>query len=100
MMVTVDQRLKWARDRRAWTQVDLARESGVPVVTISRIENRRIARPRQSTVRKLAEALGVDPGWLLVGEGVEAFGQLAERDTRTPRQYPNLATGDEASSGM
>ena len=24
--------------------------------------------PRQSTVRKLADALGVDPAWLLFGE--------------------------------
>ena len=67
-MDTIGARLKAARDRRAWTQADLASASGVPIVTISRIENgRQAGRPRQSTIRKLAAALEVDPGWLLVG---------------------------------
>jgi transcriptional regulator with XRE-family HTH domain len=72
-MSTVGHRLKWARDRHAWTQADLAQASGVPVVTISRIESRRIDRPRQSTIRKLAGALQIDPGWLLTGEGIAAL---------------------------
>lgn len=82
----IDERVKWARDRRAWTQADLAEVSGVPIVTISRIENRRISRPRQSTVRKLAEALGVDPGWLLVGEGAAALDATALRTDRAQRR--------------
>jgi transcriptional regulator with XRE-family HTH domain len=74
---TVGGRLKWARDRRAWTQDDLARAAGVPILTVSRIERGRVAMPRQSTVRKLAGALGVDAGWLLTGEGSDVLGKLA-----------------------
>jgi transcriptional regulator with XRE-family HTH domain len=57
------------RQRRALSQDDLAAASGVPKVTISRIENDRYGPPRPSTLRKLAGALEVDPGWLLFGNG-------------------------------
>ncbi len=66
-METVATRLKGARLRRVLSQEDLAAAAGVPVVTISRIENGH-AQPRPSTVRKLAGALNVEPGWLLFGE--------------------------------
>ncbi len=69
-MQTVATRLKGARLRRVWSQEDLAAAAGVPVVTISRIENGH-AQPRPSTVRKLASALDVDPGWLLFGDEQE-----------------------------
>ena len=68
-MPTVGERLREARRRKVWTQEDLARESGVPVVTISRIENdRQENQPRPSTIRRLAAVLGVEPAWLLLGE--------------------------------
>lgn len=68
-MGTIGERLRQTRMRRVWTQDDLARESGIPIVTISRIENgRHEGQPRQSTIRKLAGALGVEPAWLLLGE--------------------------------
>ena len=68
-MPTVGERLREARRRRVWTQEDLARESGVPVVTISRIENDRPEnQPRPSTIRRLAAALRVEPAWLLFGD--------------------------------
>ncbi len=68
-MSTIGQRLRSARLRQVLSQEDLAVRSGVPVVTISRIENDRYGTPRPSTARKLAEALIVTPGWLLFGEG-------------------------------
>ncbi len=68
-MQTIGARLKNARLRKALSQEDLAGVSGVPVVTISRMENAPAGRqPRPSTVRKLADALEVDPGWLLFGD--------------------------------
>lgn len=70
-------RLQAARLGKVWTQADLAGAAGVPVVTISRIENGHHAgRPRQSTIRKLAGALGVDPAWLLFGD--DAGGRARE----------------------
>ena len=67
-MATIGERMRSARNRRVWTQEDLAKESGVPVVTISRIENGRHGdQPRPTTVRRLAAALGVESAWLLYG---------------------------------
>jgi len=54
------------------TQEDLSQLAGVTEATISRMENDKSGPTRPSTVRKLAEALGVEPGWLLFGdEGLE-----------------------------
>jgi transcriptional regulator with XRE-family HTH domain len=58
--------------RRVLTQEQLAAASGVPVVTISRLENSYQNRtPRQGTVQRLAAALDVSPAWLLYGEDLE-----------------------------
>jgi transcriptional regulator with XRE-family HTH domain len=51
--------LKDLRRRRGWSQKDLAEESGVGQDTISGIESGR-HEPRPSTLRKLADALGVE----------------------------------------
>ena len=68
-MSDIGDRLREARLRKVWTQVELAEESGVPVVTISRIENGNVSgAPRQSTVRKLTDALDIDGAWLLFGD--------------------------------
>jgi transcriptional regulator with XRE-family HTH domain len=57
-------RLRKFRKEQAWSQRDLARESGVAQDTISRLESgQREAQPR--TVRRLAEALGVEPRELM-----------------------------------
>jgi transcriptional regulator with XRE-family HTH domain len=61
-------RLREARRRKVWRQEDLSAASGVAVVTISRLEAGYGTAPRQSTVRKLADALDVDPAWLLFGD--------------------------------
>jgi len=60
-------RLRAARQRKAWALEDLAQASGVMVATLSRLENDK-QEPRPSTIRKLAAALDVEPGWLLLGE--------------------------------
>jgi DNA-binding XRE family transcriptional regulator len=56
-------RLKAWRQRRVLTQRDLAAASGVGEATIARIETGAEARP--STVRRLAQALGIRPEQLL-----------------------------------
>jgi DNA-binding XRE family transcriptional regulator len=59
--------LKLVREDQGWSQRDLAARSGVAQNTISQLERgERQAMP--STVRKLAEALGVEPSVLLVYE--------------------------------
>lgn len=66
-MDTVGQRVRRARERKAWTQVELANHAQLTALTIVRIENDK-THPRLPTVRKVAAALAVDPAWILFGE--------------------------------
>ena len=66
-MDTVGERLRDIRKRRVLSQEDLAARAGVPVVTISRLENNH-TEPRPQTIRRLAAALDVEPSWLLFGD--------------------------------
>jgi len=63
-MVYIGERLKRQRTRRALTQAELADRAGVTTATVARIERDEI-EPRMTTLRKLAEALGVDPAELV-----------------------------------
>lgn len=56
--------LRKVRERKLITQAELGARSGVAETTINRIENGR-NEARISTVRKLAEALGVEPSELM-----------------------------------
>ncbi len=56
-------KLKQLREHEALTQRDLSERTGISVNGISKIE-RNEASARLSTVRKLAEALGVHPSEL------------------------------------
>ena len=57
-------RLRRLRRERALSQRDLSRMTGVAFDTISRLENgKQDAQPK--TIRKLAEALGVEPKELM-----------------------------------
>ena len=63
-MVHIGERLRKQRTRRALTQAELAERSGVTTATVARIERDEI-EPRMTTLRKLAEALGVEPAELV-----------------------------------
>jgi transcriptional regulator with XRE-family HTH domain len=66
VVVYIGDRLKTLRIRRALTQQELADRAGVSSNALNRIELNK-AEPHMSTLRKLAEALDVDPT-KLVGE--------------------------------
>jgi transcriptional regulator with XRE-family HTH domain len=67
-MPTIGKRLRSAREQQLLTQIELSDQSGVPVVTISRIENDHYRRrPHFSTLRRLAQSLRVDATWLAHG---------------------------------
>lgn len=55
----VGRRLREERQLRGWSQRDLARETGVNPDTISGIETEQ-HEPRPSTLRKLAEGMGLE----------------------------------------
>ena len=71
-------KLRQVRERLFVTQAELAERTGLTEATISRIENGQ-HRPRISTVRRLAEALGVKPEDLVEwdGNGAEKEGKAA-----------------------
>ena len=55
------EKLRVERRRAALTQEELAKEAGVGIATIARIEAGEITEPRVSTLRKLAAALDLQP---------------------------------------
>jgi transcriptional regulator with XRE-family HTH domain len=63
-VVHIGERLRQLRERKALRQEDLAELAGVGKNTVNRIEKNR-TEPHMTTVRKLAEALGVDPAELV-----------------------------------
>jgi transcriptional regulator with XRE-family HTH domain len=65
-VVYIGERLRRQRTRRALTQAELAERAGVTTATVARIERDEI-EPRMTTLRKLSQALEVDPAEL-VGE--------------------------------
>ncbi len=67
--MSIGDRLRDAREQRFMTQSELSIKAGIQIATISRIENnRQESRPRLTTVRKLAEVLGVEPSWIMFGD--------------------------------
>ena len=64
LVVNIGNKLKEARTRELLTQQELAEKSGVGVNTIIRIERNQV-EPHFRTIRKPAEALGIDPKALL-----------------------------------
>jgi transcriptional regulator with XRE-family HTH domain len=63
-VVKIGTQLRAARQRALLTQAELGARAGLQPLTISRIETDKV-EPRYSTIRKIAKALGVDPGELL-----------------------------------
>jgi transcriptional regulator with XRE-family HTH domain len=58
-------RLRELRLAKGWTQAHLATAAGVTRATVNRIENGKPASIDLAVLEKLADALGVDPGFLI-----------------------------------
>lgn len=69
--------LRRLRKLRYWSQRDLARASGLAPLTIGRLEA-GLTQPEPRTVRKLADALGVEPIEIASPE------ELTDRTVRRP----------------
>ena len=67
LVVYVGDNLKRLRILSALTQAELAQKAGLTPAAVARIE-RNEAEPRMTTLRKLAEALGIEPHELVKGE--------------------------------
>ena len=68
IMLYIGDKLRQTRKRALLTQQQLADKSGVGITTIVRIERNQV-EPHARTIRKLAEALDIEPHELLKGEG-------------------------------
>ncbi len=67
VVVYIGERLKDLRIRQALTQEELAAKASLGKNTVNRLE-RDLTEPHMSTLRKLAQALGVEPHELVKGE--------------------------------
>jgi transcriptional regulator with XRE-family HTH domain len=65
-VVHVGENLKRLRTLNALTQAQLAERTGISTAALARIE-RDENEPRMTTLRKLADALGVEPRELIEG---------------------------------
>jgi transcriptional regulator with XRE-family HTH domain len=59
------EKLRGVRDRRLLSQRELAERAGLSPTTILKLEAGRVEDPHPRTVRKLAQALEVDPAELV-----------------------------------
>ena len=62
---TLAERLRIKRKEVGWTQEQLAQKVGSSQAVIQKIENGKSLRPRK--LNEIADALGVDPAWLMFG---------------------------------
>lgn len=65
------ERLIHERERRSYSQDELALRAGVNPKTIKRIEEKQVERPRKVTLRRLAEGLEIEPEVLSPPEELE-----------------------------
>jgi transcriptional regulator with XRE-family HTH domain len=63
-MLSQGEKIRLLRRRKGWNQREMAARAGVTQATIVRLE-RGAVDANISTIRKVAEALGVSPGELL-----------------------------------
>lgn len=85
--------LRLARELRGWSQRELADRAGLKQAQISRLESGK-REPRLSTVRALADALGVDPDRIFPKDnGAELRRALTEHfEGSVPRKRRRKAT--------
>jgi len=100
----LQQKVKAEREKRSWSQSDLARVTGIPQPTIWRLENGNIEHPKADTLLALANAFKVPIDYLVqddyelrpaellrtdndVRRIVEAYLTLSEEDRHAVRRF-------------
>ena len=79
-------RVRELREALGLTQAELAERAGVRRATVNRIENAKVTAIDLEVLDKLADALGVEPGFILVrssgGTGSKAHPPKSQRSRR------------------
>ena len=63
--MTLADRIRISRERRGWSQNELARRARMTQALISELEAGKRKEPRLTTLRRLAETLGVTTDYLI-----------------------------------
>jgi len=79
-MASLGERVKHERERRRYSQQDLARETGISQGLLSRIEAGKVAAPNAEVIRRLARALWVSTDHLLCMDIEEEVGEFMPAD--------------------
>ena len=85
--------LRWWRRARGLTLVELGEASGVAYSHLAKIERDEVIEPRPDTLRRLADALGVEVVYLFFGEA--SIGMFGPPDRDITDVSPR--TGDSAT---
>ena len=72
-MATIGERIRRMRDEKKMTQGELGKLIGVSVASVSKWEKDQ-AEPKGNNLSAIAQALGVEMGWILTGEGNTSLG--------------------------
>ncbi len=92
--------LRWWRRAQGLTQAELAEASGVERSHLARIERGEVDEPRPDTLRRLAEALGVEVLDLFLGKAsIEVF-VASEGRVRGPEQHHQNITATSHWNGQ
>src|SRR5512144_1401749 len=73
---TLGTRLRWARQRAALNQTELAHRLGKRQQYISSLEQDRIESPARAVLAVMAEVLGISPAWLMYGAAAPTMDSL------------------------
>ena len=93
MAATLATRLREARKSHKWSQQDLANRAGTTQAVIQKIENGKSLRPRN--IVAIADALDVDPSWLMFGATETA--QLPPEAIAVAKAWSELSEPDRSN---
>ena len=65
-------RVKELREAKGWSQAELADKAGIRRATVSAIESNQTTGVDFETLERMAQALGCDPGYLIVKKGMKS----------------------------
>ncbi len=68
-MTPIVLRIREMREVKGWSQVELGKRAGVRQATISHLESGNAKAVDLTVLEKIAKALGVAPGYLIVKKG-------------------------------
>jgi transcriptional regulator with XRE-family HTH domain len=83
--MTLKERLIAERERKGWTQEDLARSAGIRQSFIGALESSN--QKTSGYLPEIAYALGVHAMWLKTGKGPQFLGNITEKTHRAAEEY-------------